>query len=110
MKSVLIFLATLGLFAADFSHIREERVLQIDHIISIYTKRLQCLEKSDIQSCIQRYPQDRRSDNLAKMFAMSFPKAYYGDLLRKSITLLQKQKLCWGRAQSQKEARRCQAP
>ena len=103
MRYILpIFL--ISLLYADF---RSQQIAQIDKIIAIYQKRLECLKTKEAANCINSFPLDSRSDALAKTFSMSFPKAFYESKLKRDIKFLQKQKLCIGKALSKMEAKRC---
>ena len=98
-----ILLLPLTLFAFDKNTIIKE----YNSIQNIYQKRLECLKNSEAAECIQKYPQDARSDALAKTFCMAFPKSYYAAKLKRDISILEQQKLCIGRAQTELEAKRC---
>ena len=103
MRYILpIFLTTL-LFA-DF---RSEQIAQIDKIITTYQKRLECLQTKEAASCINQFPLDKKSDALAKTFSMGFPKAFYSAKLKRDMKILEKQKLCVGKALSEIEAKKC---
>ncbi len=104
MRKTLLFFYACILFASDW---RQDAIQAIDATIAVYKQRLECLQTHEAPHCIARYPQDPRSDALAQTFAMSFPKAFYGDKLRRDIHLLQKQKLCIGKALSQEDAKQC---
>jgi len=86
---------------------REAHIAQIDAIIEIYKKRLACLERHEALTCIRKYPLDKRNDALAKSFALGFPSSFYRALLRRNLDILEKEKLCYGRASSEAEARAC---
>ena len=105
MRKMALLLPLL-LFAFD----REASIEGYDRIIKIYEARLGCLEHKEALPCIQNHPLDPHSDALAKTFSMSFPKSYYEALLRRNIELLKRQKLCYGKALSEEEAKRCLKP
>ncbi len=75
--------------------------------MDLYQKRLACLKEHEAAFCIDRFPQDPRSDALAKTFAMSFPAAFYAGKLQRDMKILERQKLCIGKALSQEDARKC---
>ena len=102
MKKVLLLLP-LFLFAFN----PEVKIKEIDSIIALYKNRIKCLDKNEANYCIDRYPQDSRSDAFAKTFCMSFPKNYYKALLEKNIKRLEAEKLCYGRSLTEKEAQEC---
>ncbi len=105
MKKIIAFcLFALTLLASQW---RQSNILAIDKVITTYQNRLHCLKTQEAIACIQRFPQDPRSDALAKTFAMSFPKAFYVNKLQRDIQLLRRQKLCYGKALSQEEAKKC---
>jgi len=101
------YIAALVLGVVAMADWRTSQIVATQKIIDTYQKRLGCLEKHEAAYCIDTYPVDPKSDTLAKTFAMSFPKAFYGDKLRRDIELLERQKLCFGRALDEAEARRC---
>ncbi|BCD61921.1 MULTISPECIES: hypothetical protein [Nitratiruptor] len=103
MRYLLIFCCITFAFA-DW---KTAQILAIDKIIQTYQNRQSCLQKEEAHFCIQKYPLDPKSDALAKTFAMSFPQAFYASKLQRDIKLLEKQKLCIGRALSEMEAKRC---
>ncbi len=105
MKKALLLLPLL-LFAFD----RDASIEGCERIIKIYEARLNCLHHKEALPCIQNHPLDPHSDALAKSFSMSFPKSYYEALLRRNIKLLKRQKLCYGKALSEQEAKRCLKP
>ncbi len=104
MKKTLLLTLGLSLLAASW---REEAIEAIDKIIGIYQHRLHCLKTQAAATCIDRFPQDPHSDALAKTFAMSFPKAFYTNKLSRDIKILQRQKLCYGKALTKEAAREC---
>lgn len=104
MKKSLLLAFALALFASNW---REEAITSIDKIITTYQHRLKCLETQEAATCIDRFPQDPHSDALAKTFAMSFPKAFYANKLSRDIEILQRQKLCFGKALTQEAAKEC---
>jgi hypothetical protein len=85
----------------------KEKINSIDEVISIYKNRLECLKEKEAKECIEKFPLDRQNDALDKTFSMSFPKAYYKAKLKRDLKLLEKQKLCYGRALSESEAKEC---
>ena len=101
-----LFLLPLLLFA-DF---RQSHIQALDTIIHTYQMRLECLQTKEAATCIDRFPLDKKSDALAKTFAMSFPKAFYTSKLKRDIRLLKRQKLCYGKALSEMEAKKCLQP
>ncbi len=105
MRFALLLLGSLL-----FGGWRESNISAIDKIISTYEARLHCLQNKEAIPCIEEYPLHPKSDALAKTFCMSFPKSYYKATLKRDIKLLQKQKLCYGRAPSQEKARQCLKP
>ena len=103
MRALFAIFAPLLLFAFD----RTQELQRIDATIEVYEARIACMEKEEAIPCIERHPLDPRGDTLGKTFAMSFPKSYYKNLLERNIKILQRQKLCVGRAMIEAEARRC---
>jgi hypothetical protein len=93
----------LLLFAFD----RFTAIHEFDKIQKIYQKRLECLKKNEAPECIEKYPQDTKSDALARTFCMAFPKSYYAAKLKRDIDILEKKKLCIGRSQTEVEAKKC---
>ncbi len=103
-KIVVLCLFAMTLLASQW---RQSNILASDRVITIYQNRLNCLKTQEAIVCIQRFPQDPRSDALAQTFAMSFPKAFYANKLQRDIDLLKRQKLCYGKALTQEEAKKC---
>ena len=103
MKRAAILALPLALLAFD----RPKEIAQIDATIAVYKARIACMEKDEAIACIERHPLDPKGDTLGKTFAMSFPKSYYKNLLERNIKILERQKLCVGRAMSQKEIKEC---
>ena len=103
MRAVSFLLLALSLFAGW----RESNISAIERVIEVYETRLKCLEHDEAIPCIERYPLEPRSDTLAKTFSMSFPKSFYKATLERDIKLLEKEKLCYGKALSPQEAERC---
>ncbi len=103
MRYLVYFLLTSLLFG-DW---KTAQMATIDKIIQTYQKRQVCLKKNEAATCIKRYPLDPKSDALAATFAMSFPKAFYASKLQRDIELLERQKLCFGKALNEIEAKQC---
>ncbi|BCD67810.1 hypothetical protein [Nitratiruptor sp. YY09-18] len=103
MKKFLL----LAIVSLAFADMKTSQIVAIDAIIQTYKSRLACLENNEANFCIDKFPLDQRSDTLAKTFAMSFPKAFYASKLQRDIKILEKQKLCFGRAVSEIEAKKC---
>ena len=101
MRIAVTLLFGITLFAGW----RESNITAIDRVIDVYQTRLECLKISEAIPCIERYPLEPRSDALAKTFSMSFPKSYYRAILERDIEILEKEKLCYGRAPSEEEAK-----
>ncbi|MRI83591.1 MAG: hypothetical protein C6I00_04145 [Nitratiruptor sp.] len=101
-----LLLLPLILLAFD----RKAHLEQIQRTIAIYEERLACLQKHEAMECIQRHPLDPQGDGIARLFASSFPKAYYRAKLERDLQLLHQELLCYGRASSIEEARRCLKP
>ncbi|MRI58535.1 MAG: hypothetical protein C6H99_03400 [Epsilonproteobacteria bacterium] len=106
MPIFVLLIFTLSLFGGW----RESNITAIDTIIQTYESRLSCLQEHEAIPCIERHPQDPRSDALAKTFSMSFPKSYYKAKLRRDLAILKKQKLCFGKALTPQEAKACLSP
>ncbi len=104
MKKIVWFALAASLFAGDF---RSQTISKIDNLIHVYKQRIECLQTNETTICINRYPADTQSDALAKTFAMSFPKAFYIALLKRDITMLEKAKLCYGKALDEYNAKSC---
>ncbi|WP_281950586.1 hypothetical protein [Nitrosophilus kaiyonis] len=109
MKKFLIpFFLLIFLNAQDFSKIREKNIIEINKIIDIYKNRLKCIENENIvNECIEKFPNNPKSDNLAKVFSSSFPKSFYINTLIRDIKILEKEKICWGKAINKSEAIKC---
>ena len=105
MKYLLALITLLGALAAQ--DWRALAIAQIDATMDLYQKRLVCLKEHEAAYCIERFPQDPRSDALAKTFAMSFPAAFYAAKIQRDIKILERQKLCIGRAATQEAAKEC---
>ena len=105
MKKFLLLFPLL--LVADF---RQNQIQAIDTIIDTYKHRLTCLQTQEAAACIDRFPLDNKSDALAKTFAMSFPKAFYMSKLKRDIEILERQKLCYGKAPNAMEAKKCLKP
>lgn len=103
---VALFLCSF-LFSDDFSKIREQNINNIETIIKIYKKRLNCLENNGAKECIKKLPLDRHSDQLALLISSEFPISYYKNILQRDIKNLEKEKLCWGRALNEEEVKKC---
>ncbi|WP_187648145.1 hypothetical protein [Nitrosophilus labii] len=107
MRILLTFLLTIYVFAKDFSKIREENIIQINSIMEIYQKRLECLKLEDAKKCIKKYPLNQKSDQLSLLICNTFPKTYYKNILKRDLKMLKKEKMCWGKAMSKEEALEC---
>jgi len=109
MRKLLIFLLFFNyIFAQDFSKVREENIKNIDLIIKIYKKRLDCIEESNQpKECIKKFPYNQKSDNLASLLCSSFPVSYYKNILKRDIKMLQNEKICWGKALSKEDVAKC---
>ncbi len=108
MRILLTFLLTIYVYAKDFSKIREENIMQINSIIKIYQKRLECLNlEGEPKECIKKYPLNQKSDQLSLLICNTFPKNYYKNILKRDLNMLKKEKMCWGKAMSKEEAIDC---
>ena len=103
MRIPFALLLALSLFA-DW---RESNITAIQRVIDLYQARLECLKQDEAIPCIERHPLEPKSDALAKTFSMSFPKSFYKATLERDIELLEKEKLCYGKALSPQEAEIC---
>lgn len=109
MKKILILsIIFLNLFSDDFSKIRERNIYEIDKIINIYKNRLNCIkENNSPKECITKYPNSKKSDNLALLLCSSFPASYYKNILLRDIKMLENEKICWGKALNREDAINC---
>jgi len=109
MRKLLIFLLFISaIIAQDFSKIRENSIKNIDLVISIYKKRLDCIENGKSpKECIKDFPSDQKSDQLAILFCNSFPINYYKNILNRDISILEKEKICWGKAMNKEDVKKC---
>ena len=103
---ILLFLAKF-LFSNEIIQIKNRNINSINNIINIFQKRLDCIKDKDPKECIKEFPYNQKSDKLAILICNSFPKAYYKNILKRDIKILQKEKSCWQQATNIDDVKKC---